>query len=128
MRSKTYVPQPAVCLPEEECYWCDTSERKKRGQDLKHLNTTSGKTNDEGEKKRESSSKWLFCLEKKVQGIVLLQQPALVTHKPKGKTTIDACLQVIMSVWHVCMYAWMVTYSSVPLCAFTVCRKHTCLR
>lgn len=104
MRLKTYVSQPVVTLPEEEYYWCVASERKKWGQDLKHLNTTSGKTNDEGKRGKVAQS-GDFCLEKKMQGNVLLQQPELVTHNPKARITIHSYPRAIMSVCSVCMHA-----------------------
>lgn len=117
---KTHVPQPAVTLPEEECYWCVASEGEKWGQDLKHLNTTSGKTNDEGKWEKVAQS----CLEKTVQGNVLLQQPALVTHNPKGEITIASSPQAVMSMWSTCMHVRMLTHSY----AYRMCRKCTCLR
>lgn len=51
-----HIPQPAETLPEEECYWCLASERKKWGQNLKNLNTTLGKTNDEGKRGKVAQS------------------------------------------------------------------------
>lgn len=122
MRSKTHVPQPAVTLPEEESYWCVASERKNRGQDLKHLNTTSGKTNDEGKKRGKGAQSGSFAWRKRFNEMFCCSSQHRSHINPKGESqSILALGPLCRCGVSACMHVNTLPY------AFTLCRKRTCL-